>query len=153
VAQLRRLARRLIKVVDQYLSKGDKVYVEGKLQTTKWEDQDGKDRYKTEIVVQSIDLISTKGDSGGSRDRDDDRGGDDRGSRSSRDDNRGGDDRGSRGSSRRSRDDGDDRGGDRGGRSEGRSSRRDDDRSDDRGGGRRSAPSRSNADLDDEIPF
>jgi single-strand DNA-binding protein len=135
----------LIKVVDKYLSKGDKVYVEGKIQTRKWEDQDGKDRYSTEIVVYELKMLSTKGEGGsrgGDRDRDDDRG-----SRSrDRDDDRG--------SSRRSRDD--DRDNDRGGRSEGRSSRRDNDRDrdDDRGGGRSSGRSSSrNNDMDDDIPF
>lgn len=136
----------LIKVVDKYLSKGDKVYVEGKIQTRKWEDQDGKDRYSTEIVVYELKMLSTKGDGGsrgGDRDRDDDRGG--RNSRDRDDD---------RGSSRRSRDD--DRDNDRGGRSEGRSSRRDNDRDrdDDRGGGRSSGRSSSrNNDMDDDIPF
>lgn len=136
----------LIKVVDKYLSKGDKVYVEGKIQTRKWEDQDGKDRYSTEIVVYELKMLSTKGDGGsrgGDRDRDDDRG-----SRSrDRDDDRGG---------RRSRDRDDDRDNDRGGRSEGRSSRRDNDRDrdDDRGGGRSSSRSSSrNNDMDDDIPF
>lgn len=137
----------LIKVVDKYLSKGDKVYVEGKIQTRKWEDQDGKDRYSTEIVVYELKMLSTKGDGGsrgGDRDRDDDRGGRNR----DRDDDRG--------SSRRSRDRDDDRDNDRGGRSEGRSSRRDNDRDrdDDRGGGRSSGRSSSrNADMDDDIPF
>lgn len=41
----------LVKVAEQYLSKGDKVYVEGELQTRKWQDQDGKDRYSTEVVL------------------------------------------------------------------------------------------------------
>lgn len=136
----------LIKVVDKYLSKGDKVYVEGKIQTRKWEDQDGKDRYSTEIVVYELKM-STKGEGGsrgGDRDRDDDRGG--RNNSRDRDDDRG--------SSRRSRDD--DRDNDRGGRSEGRSSRRDNDRDrdDDRGGGRSSSRSSSrNNDMDDDIPF
>ncbi|MCA1379493.1 single-stranded DNA-binding protein [Bradyrhizobium sp. BRP05] len=136
----------LIKVVEKYLSKGDKVYVEGKIQTRKWEDQDGKDRYSTEIVVYELKMLSTKGEGGsrgGDRDDRDDR--DDRGSRSrDRDDDRG---------SRRSRDD--DRDNDRGGRSEGRSSRRDNDRDrdDDRGGGRSSSRASSRNDMDDDIPF
>ncbi|MGL6044685.1 MAG: single-stranded DNA-binding protein [Sandaracinobacteroides sp.] len=41
----------LIRVVEQYLRKGSKVYVEGQLQTRKWQDRDGNDRYTTEIVV------------------------------------------------------------------------------------------------------
>jgi len=42
----------LVKVVDQYLKKGAKVYIEGQLQTRKWQDQNGNDRYTTEIVLQ-----------------------------------------------------------------------------------------------------
>jgi single-strand DNA-binding protein len=41
----------LIRVVEQYLRKGSKVYVEGQLQTRKWQDRDGNDRYTTEVVV------------------------------------------------------------------------------------------------------
>ncbi|CBI76336.1 single-strand DNA binding protein [Bartonella clarridgeiae 73] len=42
----------LIKVVEQYLKKGSKIYIEGQLQTRKWQDQSGNDRYTTEIVLQ-----------------------------------------------------------------------------------------------------
>jgi len=42
----------LVKVVEQYLKKGSKVYIEGQLQTRKWQDQHGADRYTTEIVLQ-----------------------------------------------------------------------------------------------------
>jgi len=42
---------RLAEVVKQYLRKGSKIYVEGKLRTRKWQGQDGQDRYSTEIVV------------------------------------------------------------------------------------------------------
>ncbi|MEH2517377.1 single-strand DNA-binding protein [Bradyrhizobium sp. AZCC 1610] len=159
-----------IEFAEKYLKKGDLVRLEGKIQTRKWQDQDGKDRYSTEIHIPkfaSLDALMKL-----SFDNDNDRGGNDRGGgsrssgRSSRDDDRGGrdDDRGgSRSSSRsssRSRDDdrgGDDRGrdDDRGSRSSSRSSSRDD-RNDDRGGGRSSgrssAPSRNN-DMDDDIPF
>jgi len=41
----------LVGVVERYLKKGSKVYIEGKLQTRKWQDRDGQDRYTTEIVV------------------------------------------------------------------------------------------------------
>lgn len=41
----------LCKVAEQYLKKGSKVYVEGQLQTRKWQDKDGKDRYSTEVVL------------------------------------------------------------------------------------------------------
>ncbi|WP_455474937.1 single-stranded DNA-binding protein [Bartonella sp. B30(2025)] len=42
----------LIKVVEQYVKKGSKIYIEGQLQTRKWQDQNGNDRYTTEIVLQ-----------------------------------------------------------------------------------------------------
>ncbi|ATP12520.1 single-stranded DNA-binding protein [Bartonella henselae] len=42
----------LVKVVEQYLKKGSKIYIEGQLQTRKWQDQNGNDRYTTEIVLQ-----------------------------------------------------------------------------------------------------
>ncbi len=44
----------LAKVAEQYLKKGMKVYVEGQLQTRKWQDQNGQDRYTTEIVLQKF---------------------------------------------------------------------------------------------------
>ncbi|MET3559936.1 single-strand DNA-binding protein [Bartonella japonica] len=42
----------LIKVAEQYLKKGSKIYIEGQLQTRKWQDQNGNDRYTTEVVLQ-----------------------------------------------------------------------------------------------------
>ena len=44
----------LVNVVERYLSKGSKVFVEGKLQTRKWQDQSGNDRYSTEVVIQGF---------------------------------------------------------------------------------------------------
>lgn len=44
----------LVRVVDNYLRKGSKVYLEGKLQTRKWQDKDGQDRYQTEVVVNGM---------------------------------------------------------------------------------------------------
>ena len=44
----------LVEVVKQYLRKGSKIYIEGKLQTRKWQDQGGQDRYTTEVVVDSF---------------------------------------------------------------------------------------------------
>lgn len=44
----------LVKVVEQYLRKGAKIYVEGSLQTRKWQDQAGNDRYSTEVVLQAF---------------------------------------------------------------------------------------------------
>jgi single-strand DNA-binding protein len=59
----------LVRVVEQYLKKGSRCYVEGKIQTRKWQDKDGRDRYTTEVVVQGfggqILLLDSK-DSGGS---------------------------------------------------------------------------------------
>jgi single-strand DNA-binding protein len=147
-------------VAEKYLRKGSKIYVEGALQTRKWTDRDGADRYTTEVVLQrfrgELQMLDARGDDGR----------DDRGRDRGRDDDRGRD----RGRS-------DDRGRDRG---------RDDDRGRDRGRGddRRAAPPRDTngagrdeprggsiagdgtgrgpswgnprqaaADLDDEIPF
>jgi single-strand DNA-binding protein len=45
----------LVRIAEQYLKKGSKVYIEGKLQTRKWQDQSGADRYSTEIVLQGFD--------------------------------------------------------------------------------------------------
>lgn len=44
----------LIRVAEQYLRKGSKVYLEGQLQTRKWQDQSGQDRYSTEVVLQGF---------------------------------------------------------------------------------------------------
>ena len=44
----------LCKVAEQYLKKGSKIYVEGQLQTRKWQDQSGQDRYSTEVVLQGF---------------------------------------------------------------------------------------------------
>jgi single-strand DNA-binding protein len=44
----------LCKIAEQYLRKGAKVYVEGQLQTRKWQDQQGQDRYSTEVVLQGF---------------------------------------------------------------------------------------------------
>jgi single-strand DNA-binding protein len=44
----------LVGVVERYLKKGSKVFVEGKLQTRKWQDQNGQDRYSTEVVIQGL---------------------------------------------------------------------------------------------------
>jgi single-strand DNA-binding protein len=58
-------------VAERYLRKGSKVYLEGQLQTRKWQDQDGKDRYSTEVVLQGYDakLLMLDGPQGGSSDR------------------------------------------------------------------------------------
>ncbi|MFU8881785.1 MAG: single-stranded DNA-binding protein [Rhodobacterales bacterium] len=58
----------LVRICEQYLKKGSKVYIEGKLQTRKWQDQSGADRYSTEVVLQGYDgtLTMLDGPSGGS---------------------------------------------------------------------------------------
>ena len=68
----------LVGVVERFLRKGSKVYIEGKLQTRKWQDQSGNDRYSTEVVVgvggALTMLDGPSGNSGGqSQRRDDDR--------------------------------------------------------------------------------
>ena len=57
----------LVRVVEQYLKKGSSVYIEGKLQTRKWQDQSGNDRYSTEVVLQGFDakLVMLGGREGG----------------------------------------------------------------------------------------
>ncbi|MFA5581581.1 MAG: single-stranded DNA-binding protein [Paracoccaceae bacterium] len=59
----------LVRVAEQYLRKGSKVYIEGKLQTRKWQDQSGQDRYTTEVVLQGFDGVLTmldgRGEGGG----------------------------------------------------------------------------------------
>ncbi|MFN3510611.1 MAG: single-stranded DNA-binding protein, partial [Tsuneonella troitsensis] len=49
----------LVGVAEQYLRKGSKVYIEGKLQTRKWQDQSGADRYSTEVVLQGPGAVMT----------------------------------------------------------------------------------------------
>jgi len=57
----------LANVAERYLRKGSKVYLEGQLQTRKWQDQQGQDRYSTEIVLQGFDakLVMLDGPGGG----------------------------------------------------------------------------------------
>jgi single-strand DNA-binding protein len=72
----------LCKVAEQYLKKGSKVFIEGQLQTRKWQDQSGQDRYSTEVVLQGFRgelalLDRAGGGSSGGRDiASDDAGGD-----------------------------------------------------------------------------
>ena len=61
----------LVGVVERYLKKGSKVYIEGKLQTRKWQDRDGQDRYTTEVVVGVGGVLTMlDGPSGGERQND-----------------------------------------------------------------------------------
>lgn len=58
--------RRLAEVAGEYLKKGSKVYLEGKLQTSKWQDQQtGQDRYKTEINASEMQMLDSRGQGGG----------------------------------------------------------------------------------------
>lgn len=55
--------RRLAEIAGEYLKKGSKVYIEGKLQTRKWQDKDGNDRYTTEIVANEMQMLDSRGGS------------------------------------------------------------------------------------------
>ncbi len=56
---------KLAEIAGQYLKKGGKVYVEGSLRTRKWQDQSGQDRYTTEIVANEMQMLDSRGQSGG----------------------------------------------------------------------------------------
>jgi single-strand DNA-binding protein len=122
----------LAKIAEQYLRKGSTVYVEGQLQTRKWQDQSGQERYTTEIVLQrfrgELTLLGGRGEGGGGRgDAPDYEGGSDFGSSSPMESS----------------------GGSRGGYGGGQ-------RSGGGGGGSRPAQQPSyggGGDMDDEIPF
>ena len=58
--------RRLAEIVGEYLKKGSKVYIEGKLQTRKWQDKNGKDNWTTEIIANEMQMLDSRG--GGSSD-------------------------------------------------------------------------------------
>ncbi len=58
--------RRLGEIAGEYLKKGSKVYIEGKLQTRKWQDQNGNDRYTTEIVANEMQMLDSRGSGGSS---------------------------------------------------------------------------------------
>lgn len=47
-------------IAGEYLKKGSKVYIEGKLQTRKWQGQDGQDRYTTEIIVDQLQMLDSR---------------------------------------------------------------------------------------------
>ena len=55
--------RKLAEIAEQYLDKGSKIYIEGKLQTRKWQDQAGNDRYTTEVLGQELTMLDSRGDS------------------------------------------------------------------------------------------
>ena len=59
----------LARIAEQYLRKGSKVYIEGQLETRKWQDQSGQDRYSTEVVLRpyrgELTLLDARGEGGG----------------------------------------------------------------------------------------
>ena len=68
----------LARVAEQYLKKGSKVYIEGQLETRKWQDQSGNDRYSTEVVLRpyksELTMLDGRGEGGGGGGGYDDRG-------------------------------------------------------------------------------
>ncbi len=52
-------------IAAEYLKKGSQVYIEGRLQTRKWQDKEGKDRYTTEIVASDMQMLGGRGGGGG----------------------------------------------------------------------------------------
>jgi single-strand DNA-binding protein len=57
--------RRLAEIAGEYLKKGSQIYVEGKLQTRKWQDQQGNDKYTTEIIVDQMQMLGGRGGEAG----------------------------------------------------------------------------------------
>lgn len=60
------LFSKLADIAGEYLRKGSKVYIEGQLQTRKWQDRDGNDRYTTEVVGRQMQMLDTRGSGDGS---------------------------------------------------------------------------------------
>ncbi len=58
---------RLAEICRDYLNKGSKIYIEGKIQTRSWEDKSGNKRYTTEVVAREMQMLSPKGASDGSQ--------------------------------------------------------------------------------------
>jgi single-strand DNA-binding protein len=52
--------RRLAEIAGEYLKKGSQIYVEGKLQTRKWQDKSGNDRYTTDIIVNEMQMLGSR---------------------------------------------------------------------------------------------
>lgn len=59
--------RGLAEVCEKYLNKGDKVYIEGRIKTRSWQDQDGQTKYATEIQADNMTMLTPKGESNGPR--------------------------------------------------------------------------------------
>jgi single-strand DNA-binding protein len=56
--------QRLAEIAGEYLKKGSKVYIEGKLRTRKWQDKDGQDKYMTEIIADEMQMLDSRGGAG-----------------------------------------------------------------------------------------
>lgn len=56
---------RLAEIAGEYLKKGSKIYIEGKLRTRKWEDKSGNERYTTEIIADQMQMLDSRGGAGG----------------------------------------------------------------------------------------
>ncbi|UQZ89755.1 single-stranded DNA-binding protein [Deltaproteobacteria bacterium Smac51] len=56
---------KLAEIANDYLSKGRQVYIEGRIQTRKWQDQNGNDRYTTEIIGNTMQMLGNRRDEGG----------------------------------------------------------------------------------------
>jgi single-strand DNA-binding protein len=59
------LYNRLAEIAAEYLRKGSKVFIEGSIRTNKWQDQNGQDRYTTEIIASSMQLLDSRGSNAG----------------------------------------------------------------------------------------
>lgn len=127
----------LANVAERFLRKGSKVYIEGQLQTRKWQDQQGQDKYSTEVVLQGFNSVLTMLDGPGGGQGGGGGGGFGGGSRG------GGDDYGDDFAGQSSRGGGGGGGGSRGGYSGGPSG----------GGGRGNDTGGFPDDLDDDVPF
>jgi single-strand DNA-binding protein len=57
--------QRLAEIMGEYLKKGSQVYIDVKLQTRKWQDQNGQDRYSTEVVASDMQMLGSRGGEGG----------------------------------------------------------------------------------------
>jgi single-strand DNA-binding protein len=62
--------RRLAEIAGEYLKKGSQVYVEGRLETRKWQDKEGQDRYTTEIIASEMKMLGSRQGGGEPADRD-----------------------------------------------------------------------------------
>jgi len=58
--------RKLAEIIGQYVKKGSKIYIEGRLETRSWDDQEGNKKYRTEIIADNMIMLDSKGSGGGS---------------------------------------------------------------------------------------